>query len=46
MEKKNIKTELNSGDTEMLKKNVLERYLKALLSGDRVENNNPALEGI
>ena len=40
------KKKLNAGETEMLKKNVLERYLKALLDGDRVASRSVIEEAL
>lgn len=44
--KKKKKKKLNPGETEMLKKNVLERYLKALLNGDRVVSRSVIEEAL
>jgi len=44
--KKKRKKKLNAGETEMLKKNVLERYLKALLDGDRVASRSVIEEAL
>ncbi|MBW8014558.1 MAG: hypothetical protein FVQ82_00065 [Planctomycetes bacterium] len=40
------KKKLNAGETEMLKKNVLERYLRALLDGDRVASRSVIEEAL
>jgi methanogenic corrinoid protein MtbC1 len=44
--KRKRKKKLNTGEIEMLKKNVLERYLKALLNGDRVTSRSVIEEAL
>jgi methanogenic corrinoid protein MtbC1 len=44
--KRKKKKKLTPGETEMLKKNLLERYLKALLNGDRVASRSVIEEAL
>ncbi len=44
--KRKKKKKLTPGETEMLKKNVLEKYLKALLNGDRVASRSVIEEAL
>jgi methanogenic corrinoid protein MtbC1 len=44
--KRKKKKKLNAGETEMLKKNVLERYLNSLLKGDRVASRSVIEEAL
>jgi hypothetical protein len=44
--KRKKKKKLNAGETEMLKKNVLERYLESLIKGDRVASRSVIEEAL